>query len=212
MHRNAAVFQHVAVVRHFQGGSGKLLHQQHGHTARLEVADDAENLFHQDGRQAHGGLVEQHDLGVEHDRAGHGQHLLLATRQGASELVAAFFKAGEQFHGAFQIALHVALGAAAGQARKGAQDQVVGDGHGGKHAPAFGRVRQAQLGDGVRLHAVGARAVQGDLACGGRDHAGDGAHGGGFASAIGADQRDHFALGHFHGNAMQDLHFAVTGF
>ena len=212
MHRNAAVLQHVAVVRHLERRCGKLLHQQHGHATRLEVADDAEHLFHQDGRQAHGGFVQQHDFRVEHDRACHGQHLLLATRQGARKLGAPLFEAGEQVHGALQITLHVALGAAASQARKGTQNQVVGDRHGGKHAPAFGRVRQAQLGDGERLHAVGARAVEADFAGGGRDHAGDSAHGGGFASAVGADQGDHFALGHFHGNAMQNLHFAVTGF
>ena len=71
---------------------------------------------------------------------------------------------------------------------------------------------QALLGDGVGLQTINALAVQVDLAGSRLDHSRDGTHGGGFAGTVGANQRDHLAFGHFHRNAVQHLHLAVTGF
>src|SRR6218665_24179 len=67
-------------------------------------------------------------------------------------------------------------------------------------------------GDGVGVEPVYAPARHGDCAGAGFDHAGDGAHGGGLAGAVGADQRHHLATGHVQRDAVQYLHFAVAGF
>mmetsp|Transcript_5523 Transcript_5523/g.13342 ORF Transcript_5523/g.13342 Transcript_5523/m.13342 type:complete len:248 (+) Transcript_5523:1701-2444(+) len=211
VHRDAAVLQHIAIVGHLQRRGGELLDQQHGHAPRLQAFDDAEDLVDQDGRQAHGRFVEQHHLGVEHHRAGHGQHLLLTAGQRAGQLQAPLLQAGKQLQRPLQVAGDVALGPLAGVARKGAQAQVVGDGHRREHAPAFRRVGQAAAGDVIALKAVDAAVVQRDLAAGGLDHAADGPHGGGLAGAIGADQGHDLPLGHLQRDAVQDLDLAVAG-
>jgi hypothetical protein len=54
--------------------------------------------------------------------------------------------------------------------------------------------------------------MQTDFTGRGFDHAADGAHGGGLAGAVGADQGNHLALGHVDGDAMQDADLAITGF
>ena len=46
-----------------------------------------EHALHDDGCQAEAHLVDQQDLGLGHEGACHGQHLLLATRQEAGSPV-----------------------------------------------------------------------------------------------------------------------------
>jgi hypothetical protein len=81
---------------------------------------------------------------------------------------------------------------------------------GKEHPPAFRRMRQAQLGDVVGLKPGDVLAPEGDLALGRRDHSADGAHGGGLAGAIAADQRHDLALGHLQRNAVQHFDLAVA--
>jgi len=52
-----------------------------------QAADDAEDLVDQHGSQAQRRLVEKHHLGLAHQRAANRQHLLLAARQVARQLV-----------------------------------------------------------------------------------------------------------------------------
>ena len=85
-------------------GGGELLDQQHRHALGAQARDDAEHLVDQDGRQAHRGLVKQHHLGVHHHGARHRQHLLLAARERARELRAAFLQAREVLHRALDVA------------------------------------------------------------------------------------------------------------
>ena len=56
----------------------------------------AQQLFHDDGRQAFKGLVEQQQLGVQHQGAGHGQHLLFAAGQLVAKIAFAFGQTREQ--------------------------------------------------------------------------------------------------------------------
>ena len=62
----------------------------------VQVADRVEDLVDQDGREAHRRLVEEQDLGVGHQAAAHGQHLLLATAERPGDLVLALLEAREQ--------------------------------------------------------------------------------------------------------------------
>ncbi len=212
VHGNPPVLQHVSIIRHVQRGGRELLHQQHRDSFVLQPRDDPEHFFHQDGRQAHRRFVQQHQFRIQHHGAGHGQHLLFAAGQRAGQLVAAFLQAREQVHGAAQVGLHVAFGPAARQARKGAQQQVVGHRQGREHPPSLGRVRQPQPRDAVGFEPVYTLAAQRDLARGGADHARQRPHGGGLAGAVGADQRHHLGLGHLHADTVQHFDFAVARF
>jgi hypothetical protein len=113
---------------------------------------------------------------------------------------------------AFEVALHVPFRARPGEARERAQQQVIKHAHGGEHAPPFRRMGQAAPGDAVRVQARDVLAVQRHLAGARLDHAGDGAHGGGLAGAVRADQGHQAALGHFERDAVQNLHLAVGRF
>src|SRR2546428_257155 len=77
---DAPVLHHVAVLSEPERHRGVLLGEQDG-DARLTVhaADDLEDLVHQHRRQAHRGLVEEHEPGPGHERAADRHHLLLAA-------------------------------------------------------------------------------------------------------------------------------------
>jgi len=63
----------------------------------------------EDGREAHRRFVEQHDIGVEHHGAGHREHLLFATEQGAGKWLAPLLQAREtplRSRSAFTSSLH----------------------------------------------------------------------------------------------------------
>jgi hypothetical protein len=128
---DAAVDHHVDGVGDVDGHTEVLLDQQHRDVAlggeRLQHGHD---LLHDDRGQPLGGLVHDQELRVEQQRAGDGQHLLLAPRQ-----------------------LGAAVGPALGQAREGlvdaldrprapapGQPQVLVDGQRRPHPAALGHV------------------------------------------------------------------------
>ena len=59
-----ADLKHVGAVGNGERHVGVLLHQQDGGPGRVELLDDVEDLLHQDGGQAHGGLVEHEQVGL----------------------------------------------------------------------------------------------------------------------------------------------------
>ena len=112
---------------------GVLLHQQHSGAGFVDLLDDAEDFLHQDGGQAHGRLIHHQQLWMAHQRAAHGQHLLLAAGQGAGILLHALLQAGKMREHHVQILLR--FGAAA--AGISAHFQVFHHRHGGEYAAAF---------------------------------------------------------------------------
>src|SRR5215831_3020407 len=66
-----------------------LLDQQDGDPLPVQRLHDLPDLGHHARHESLGRLVEQDDLGLEHHRAGDGEHLLLAARQRAAGLVTA---------------------------------------------------------------------------------------------------------------------------
>ena len=105
----------------------------------LEFADGLHDLLHHDRGEAHGGLVEHEELGLGHQGAAHGEHLLFAAGEGAGGLFAAFAEDGEEVVGA----LDVLLDACRVLAEEGAELEVFGDGQAGEDAAAFGGVGEA---------------------------------------------------------------------
>lgn len=87
--------QHIAVIGDLQGLGGVLLYQQDRHAGLVHLADDREDLVHQNGSQTHGGFVQQEHLRAGHECPSHGKHLLFAAGQGARHLSAALLQPGE---------------------------------------------------------------------------------------------------------------------
>ena len=76
-----ALVEHVGAVADPQRLVGVLLHDQHRHAGGVDVADALEDLVLHLRRQARGGLVEQHQRRLHHQRAAHGEDLPLAARE-----------------------------------------------------------------------------------------------------------------------------------
>ena len=181
-----------------------LLDQQHGEAARLDLADGAADLLHDDRRETFGRLVQQQHLGTGAQDAGDRQHLLLAARQlGALGGVRAFLQVGEQREDLLDRQ------PARGDDRR--QHQVFGDRQGAEDAALFRADGNAGTGDHVGLHADRLGTAEADAALTTRHQAHDRLHGGGLAGAIAAQQRHHLALAHFEIHPMQDVALAVPG-
>src|SRR2546426_8718540 len=121
---DAAGFQHVASVRHRESFGRVLLDQQDSGALLIDVADDVEDLVDQDGGEAQRGLVEQQDTGSRHQAASDREHLMLATRKRATDLIQTLFDARKQFEDMFLVPPN-SLPVLAGE---GAEEQVVADG------------------------------------------------------------------------------------
>src|SRR5215204_4286021 len=93
---DAADLEQVGAVGDFEHLLHVLLDDEHRVALGADAAHELEHLRHDHGREAHGGLVEEHELRAAHERAADGAHLLLTARHGAGELAAALLEAREQ--------------------------------------------------------------------------------------------------------------------
>src|SRR5262252_7712928 len=92
---DSAFLHDVDALARFQRQRHVLLHQQNRHALPVQHVDDLSDLPNHARHQPLGGLVQQDDLGLEHHRPGDGEHLLLASREGAAGLVAPLGEHGE---------------------------------------------------------------------------------------------------------------------
>src|SRR6059036_650402 len=115
LHDGALVHEHHPV----GGVAGKthlVAHHDHGHAALAQGAHDLEHRAHQLRIEGAGRLVEQHDPGLERDRARDGHPLLLAARELARRVAGTIGEADSLQCGSPQL-----LGARARLARDLAQ-------------------------------------------------------------------------------------------
>ncbi|KAG0935341.1 hypothetical protein G6F31_015942 [Rhizopus arrhizus] len=170
--------------------------QQEAHAfALVQVAHDLENLFHDLRGQAHGRFVQQDHVGVGHQRAADGGHLLFAARRIAGLARAALLQAREVLVDAFQRGRGIAAAHAAGV---GAGQQVLFDGQVGKAMPAFHHLHDAALDEFGRRQPFDALAAVLDMALGdvaalALEQVRDGAQGRGLAAAVRSQQAHDFA-------------------
>ena len=167
----------------------------------MELLDDGKNLLHQQRRQAHGGLIHQHNAGIGHQGPAGGQHLLLAAGEGARQLLPALLQPGEVGIDLFQILVDFMLILQ----DIGPHAQVFLHGHAGKHMASFRHMGQAHVDDLMGRRLLQVLPVQGHGAGGGSNQAGDGVQGGGFAGAVGADEGDQLPFPHAEGDALQGV-------
>src|SRR5439155_16115358 len=96
LHGDAAVFDDVAAVGDGEAVDDVLLDDEDRDAAAADVLNAGEDFFGDLGGEAEGGLVEEEEARGGHEAARDGDHLLLAAREGAGELAAAFFEAREE--------------------------------------------------------------------------------------------------------------------
>ncbi len=130
---------------------GELLDDQDRQPVAGQLGDPLVELLDDERGEPHRQVVEHQQRRVRRQRARHRQHLLLATRQRAGELVAALVQAGEVVERLLGDRLVLRAG-------ERPHPQVVVDRQVGEDTPAFGD--QADAGAGER---IGADPV--DLAC-----------------------------------------------
>src|SRR5207248_10966758 len=114
--------------------------------------------------EAHRRLVEQHHLGLRHERAPDGEHLLLAAGERACILPLALAQPGEELVHAIEIAGGLPVEPEeTGQPPERAEKEVVLDGERAEYLAALRRVGEAEPRDargGKTLHRL---AVEQDL-------------------------------------------------
>ena len=165
----------------------------------MELLDDAENLVNDDGGQAHGGLIQHHQLGMGHQRPGHGQHLLLAAGQGACHLLAPLLQPGEIVENHFQV-----LGVN-GLIDVSAHFQVLLNGHLQKDPTAFRHMGQARAQEFIGLCMGDVLVTEGNGARAGVHQAGYGFQNGALACAVGADQSHDLAVPYLEGHILHGM-------
>ena len=188
-----------------QRHAGVLLHQQDGGAGGVQFLDNGEDLLHQQGSQTHGRLVQHQQLGLAHQGAAHGQHLLLTAGQGSGYLLVALLQAGKLL-----IDLSDGVGDLAFGAGIGTHLQILLHGELEEDPAPFGAERHALADDLVGGGAQQGGALKFDGAGAGLQQTADGVQGGGFAGAVRADQGDDLTLVYLKGNAFDGVDAAIV--
>ncbi len=134
--------------------------------------------------------------------------MLFTAGHGAGQLVFAFAQTGEDV----EHLLHVVGNAHAVVPNVSAHLQVLDNRHAREHTTTFGHHGQALLDQVPRTLTFDALAQILDVTTLHRQRARDGLHGRGLARAVGADQRNQFALVDFHVHALDGLDAAISHF
>ncbi|MPN28883.1 hypothetical protein SDC9_176328 [bioreactor metagenome] len=195
-------------VRDGQRNAQLLLDQQHAHAARLQRQQELRDLLRHHGRQALGGLIDDHQLRVAHQGAAEREHLLLAARKHARSHMPTRPQRWEQGVHVFQRPVRRLRGLTF--AALFAQQQVLLHGQRGEHVAAFGHIAYACLRDFKRLAACQTAAVPVHRALPAHQPH-DGLRQRGSARAIAPQQRDDLARAHFQVHAVQHMALAVEG-
>ena len=204
-HGDAAGLEDVAAVGDLQRAEGVLLDEEHGDVERLHALHHVEDLGDEDRGEAHRRLVEQEARGAAHQRAGDGEHLLLAAGEAAGDEVALLLQDREHGEGVRHVLLHPVVGV-----EEGAEAQVLLDRQVGEDLPALGRLGEAVADALVGRDGGEALAAEGDGAAGDRLDAGEAAQERRLAGAVGADDGDDLAGVDREVDAVQHLDAAVA--
>src|SRR5690349_7274447 len=96
LEHDAAGLEHVAALGDAERHVRVLLDQEHGGAGAIDLDDGPEDVAHEQRCDAERGLVQQQHARPAHQRAAHRQHLLLAARERARELLSALPEPREQ--------------------------------------------------------------------------------------------------------------------
>ena len=165
-----------------------LLGEQHGDAFLLHAQHGLGHLLDDHRGEALGGLVEQHRLGIAHQRARDGEHLLLAARHGRGAPAPHLGEVREDREQPLRRPGRAAVG------RRAAPDlQILVDGEVGEDAPVLRHVAEAEPRDAEGGRPAMSCAVEAHAPPRSADQAHDGLQRGGLAGAVAAHQRDDLA-------------------
>src|SRR5256885_2519717 len=204
---DAPGLQYVAAIGHGECLGGVLLDQQDGRALAVDVTNDVEDLVDEDGRQSERGLVEEQHLGLGHQPAGDGQHLLLAAREGAANLVQALPDPWEER----QDVLLVTADPVPVVTPVGPQAEIVSHAHAVEDASPLRNMTDAEAHDLVRCEARDVPASQPHLSPRRRRQPGDRTEGGRLAGTIAADEGHDLSLLDAEGDALKRMDPTVVG-
>ena len=151
---DAADLEQVGPMRDLQRLARVLLDHQDGDAHGVDLAHQAENVAHHEGREAERGLVHQQQLRRRDERARDRHHLLLAAAERAGDLVVALPQAREALEHLVDAALDERL---VGDC-EAADPQVVDDGQRVPQLPAFGHPGHAAAGGSGAASGAGGRS------------------------------------------------------
>src|SRR3954447_5190256 len=201
-----AGLQHVTAIRDAEREVRVLLDEQDRRALLVDLGDRLVDPLHQDRRDAHRRLVEEQQLGVGHQRAPDGEHLLLAARHRARLLLLALLETREQLEDTVHVVVHARVAA-----QVGAEVEVLAHGHALEAVPSLRRLRDPEPDDVLRSRLGDLLAVEADRALARRRQPGDRAERRGLARSVRADQGDDLALLHRQRDALDGGDVAVVG-
>src|SRR5439155_20511218 len=150
-----------------------------------------------------GRLIEQHHARIAHERACHGEHLLLAAAHAPAGALAHFGQVRKQLEDPLFAPRWAAV-------RRAAADiEVLAHAEVGENAAIFRHPAQAEPRDLEGLKAQELRAVEAHATGAAPDETHDRLHGGALAGAVAAHECDHFASADVERDVEQDLCGAV---
>src|SRR5262249_38733737 len=122
-----------------------LLDEKDGEPLFIERADGLEELLHQRGSEAERGLIQHHELWPAHQATPDCQHLLLAPRHGAGELVATIPEARQKGVHVGQTLIH----SRARARRERAHLQILLDAERGEYLASLRNLADAEIANAV---------------------------------------------------------------
>src|SRR5438477_7601939 len=174
---------------------------------RLQRCEAFPDLLAHQRREPLGRFVEDEEMRIGHERPADGEHLLLAAREPAAEVVHAPRERGEEFQ-------H--LGERPRVARRaavfGERDQILPHAQVGEDLASFRDERDTAARDAVGTLPFDALATETDDSASRRSEAHDRAHRRRFSHAVAPEQRRHLARADREVEAEQHLARAVRGF
>ena len=198
------VLEHVPPVRDGQCERHLLLRDQQRHTVPLELLERLErelrDLRSQTGRR----LVEHQEPRPRHERASHGQHLLLTAAEGSRLLALSHLQPREEVVHELERLTIRPLG-------KGAQDEIALQRHRREEVPLGRDVRDSRARSAVRGTTGQILALEDDPALHRRKQPGDGPEERRLPRAVRADDRDRLTGTDFDLDAVDDPLAEVSG-
>src|SRR6266571_665891 len=174
---------------------------------RLQRGEASPDLLAHQRREPLGRLVEDEEVRIGHERPADGEHLLLAARELAAEVVHAPGEAGEECQ---HLGERPRVGRRAAVFRE--RDQVLPDAQVGEDLASFGDERDAAARDAVGALPLDALAAETDDSASRRGESHDRAYRRRFSHAVASEQRRHLACADRELEAEQHLARAVRGF
>ena len=151
-----------------------LLRQQNAHALLLERQDHVDHLLHNHRRHTLGGLIQQHQVGVAHQGAGHRQHLLLTAAHAPTHAVWHFTQVRKELEQPLGRPQWRLTAVSPAPRRLLANHQVLSYRQIGEDAAVFGHITQPHARRVVRLAARDVLTQKSDAATALAQHANQG--------------------------------------